>query len=78
MIFGDFSSRERRVYGPKPVKSVLSNTQSVAATDEQEQIRCRAYGIYAQNGYCDGYALDDWLTAEREVRSELLVERCSV
>jgi hypothetical protein len=78
MIFCDFASRERRVYAPKPIRSVSSDTQSLAATDEQEQIRCRAYGIYVQNGYCDGYALDDWLTAEREVRSERLIERCSV
>jgi hypothetical protein len=37
--------------------------------DIQARIADRAYEIYAQRGYREGYALDDWLEAEREIRS---------
>jgi hypothetical protein len=73
--FGDFSFQERRLAGPKAIKSVPSR-QIPAANDDQEQIRYRAYGLYVQNGYRDGYAIDDWLTAERQVRGKLLSNRC--
>jgi hypothetical protein len=31
----------------------------------------RAYELYSERGYRHGYALDDWLEAEREVLSQI-------
>lgn len=33
-----------------------------------EQIARRAYELYAQRGYIDGYAEEDWAQAERELK----------
>ncbi len=33
-----------------------------------EQIRERAYETYIQRGRIDGFALDDWLQAEKELK----------
>ena len=33
----------------------------------EERIRKRAYQLYEQRGRVDGFALDDWLRAEREI-----------
>ena len=35
--------------------------------DIEEGIRRRAYELYEQRGRVDGFALDDWLQAEREI-----------
>ena len=35
-----------------------------------EEIRQRAYEIYLNRGAAPGFELDDWLQAERELRSE--------
>jgi hypothetical protein len=31
----------------------------------------RAYELYSERGYRHGYALDDWLDAEREILSQI-------
>lgn len=31
------------------------------------RIRDRAFGLFSERGFDDGHALDDWLTAEREI-----------
>lgn len=33
----------------------------------EEYIRLRAYQLYEQRGYVDGYDLEDWLQAEAEI-----------
>ena len=33
----------------------------------EERIRRRAYELYEQRGRTDGFALDDWLQAERAI-----------
>jgi hypothetical protein len=33
----------------------------------EERIRRRAYELYEERGRLDGFALDDWLQAEREL-----------
>ena len=33
-----------------------------------EQIRARAYDFYVQRGRMDGFDLEDWLRAEKELR----------
>jgi hypothetical protein len=35
--------------------------------DRQARIADCAYGLYAERGYRQGYALDDWLDAQREI-----------
>jgi hypothetical protein len=37
--------------------------------DLQERISQRAYAFYAERGYRDGCALQDWLDAEQEILS---------
>jgi hypothetical protein len=34
--------------------------------NEEEEIRQRAYKLYEERGRVDGYALKDWLQAEKE------------
>jgi hypothetical protein len=36
-------------------------------SDIEAAIRVRAYELYAQRGYVEGFEEEDWLTAEREV-----------
>lgn len=36
--------------------------------DVQARIADRAYALHAERGYRQGYALEDWLEAEREIR----------
>ena len=51
---------------------VSRGTALTAATQEdadlQARIATRAYELYRQRGSQDGYALEDWLQAEREIR----------
>jgi hypothetical protein len=35
----------------------------------EQQIQQRAYELYDQRGRTDGHDLDDWLQAEREIKS---------
>lgn len=59
-------------------KSPLSKTAktltqpSVSVCDDLgARIANRAYELYAERGYGDGYALEDWIKAEREVLSQV-------
>jgi hypothetical protein len=36
-------------------------------SDLEAAIRARAYELYAQRGYVEGFEAEDWLAAEREV-----------
>ena len=47
------------------------NGSAVHATsaDLENQIRMRAYQLYAERGYANGQAERDWLEAEREILS---------
>ncbi|HSL23121.1 MAG TPA: DUF2934 domain-containing protein [Vicinamibacterales bacterium] len=42
---------------------------SVGSVATEEEIARRAYEIYTERGGRDGYDLDDWLQAERELRN---------
>lgn len=58
-----FQSPEPDVLQKEPVHS-----QPVSPPDDtQARITDRAYELYAERGYRQGYALDDWLEAEREI-----------
>ena len=37
------------------------------SSDLEAAIRLRAYELYAQRGYLEGFEKEDWLQAEREV-----------
>lgn len=55
--------REAAVSQKEPVHS-----QPVSPHDDvQARIGDRAYALHAERGYRQGYALDDWLEAEREI-----------
>ncbi len=46
--------------------------QPVSSRDDVSiLIAKRAYELYSERGYRHGYALDDWLDAEREILSRL-------
>lgn len=46
-------------------------------TPARDQIEVRAYEIYLQRGAEDGHALEDWLTAERQLNEEPAQRRLS-
>jgi len=56
-------SREPAVSVKEPVHSQPVSPQD----DVQARITDRAYELYTERGYREGYAVDDWLEAEREV-----------
>jgi Protein of unknown function (DUF2934) len=39
-------------------------------SNSSEEIQRRAYQLYLQRGGQEGYALDDWLKAENELRGQ--------
>lgn len=58
------------------MKARKSSTTTMANTSAgmaglDEQIRARAYELYEQRGRSDGYALDDWLSAEAELKQRM-------
>ncbi|WHZ25207.1 MAG: hypothetical protein OJF51_000002 [Nitrospira sp.] len=55
------AKHERRI-GQPPVSK-----QTRSSSDRLQQIATRAYELYAARGYEQGYDLDDWLEAEREI-----------
>jgi Protein of unknown function (DUF2934) len=44
-----------------------ANGDTTAASLDRQRIAMRAYELYLARGGADGAALDDWLTAEREM-----------
>jgi hypothetical protein len=44
--------------------------ESVVVDPPHEMIELRAYELFAQRGYADGYHLEDWLIAESELKSK--------
>ena len=49
-----------------PQKKPVHSQPVLPCDDLQARIAKRAYEIHAERGYRYGYALDDWLEAERE------------
>jgi hypothetical protein len=47
--------------------AIDSFTDSIAAQLDQQQVAVRAYEIYERRGRAEGYDVEDWLTAEREI-----------
>ncbi len=55
---------------PKKPVAGHATSDEAAAFIVEEVIRRRAYELYEQRGRGDGHALEDWLTAEAELRPE--------
>jgi hypothetical protein len=70
----DISSESREAAAhstgkPLPAASLVKPARQLQSSSEdlQERITLRAYELYAQRGWRDGFALEDWLDAEREI-----------
>ncbi len=50
-----------------PQKEPVHSHPVSPCDDLQARITDRAYQLYTERGYREGYALDDWLEAEREI-----------
>ena len=51
--------------------TTLRNSQKSRTSDAlKKEIQKKAYELYEQRGCIDGYDLEDWLEAERFVRSD--------
>ena len=48
--------------------SITAGHATVTGAGLEEHIRQRAYELYEQRGRCDGFAEEDWLQAESELR----------
>jgi hypothetical protein len=53
---------------PEPV--VIIESVVVEYDPPRELIEARAYELFVQRGYVDGYHMEDWLTAEYELKSK--------
>ena len=42
----------------------LTNRKSAITTDDEENVRARAYELYEVHGRIDGHAEEDWLQAQ--------------
>lgn len=62
------SAESIQVQEPAVSQNESVHSQPVSPPDDlQARISDRAYELHAQRGYRQGYALDDWLEAEREI-----------
>ena len=65
-------SRSHRQHGSRSRQPTAANQplhgQSVSECDDlHARIAKRAYEIHAERGYRNGYDLEDWIEAEREI-----------
>jgi hypothetical protein len=54
----------------KSVPHVDSVKPNGNGADLESEIRVRAYELYVERGYAEGYQHEDWLVAEREVKAK--------
>ena len=52
----------------KPSTLAPKSDEPTVLIPMEQQIQRRAYELYEQRGRTDGYDLDDWLQAEREIK----------
>ena len=65
--------KTRRTSKPKPPSPVMRRAsegrgRKAPGLSADARIAMRAYELYEQRGCQDGYTLEDWLQAEREIR----------
>ncbi len=67
---------EEQVQTPETAAAASADDRSfsaggpAASSPTREDIARRAYEIYAARGGTDGYDIEDWLQAERELRGQ--------
>jgi hypothetical protein len=61
----------RVVRQPEQAASATGKPSVTVCDDLQQRIALRAYELFEGRGYGHGYALDDWIQAEREVLSQI-------
>jgi hypothetical protein len=61
------AQKKEHTGGGRTAKPPQSAHDRRAAAPDRERIAKRAYELYLARGASDGDALDDWLTAEREL-----------
>lgn len=57
------------------IGSSQNSGDTAAATIDREVVAHRAYELYLERGAEDGRDVDDWLTAERELRASTTTPR---
>jgi Protein of unknown function (DUF2934) len=70
-------TRGRKVTSVPPPPTILEPRREVVAVNPfvsnlEEEIRRRAYELYLERGCSAGKESEDWIAAEREVRSRLM------
>ncbi len=67
--------RKSKAAEPTSVPVVAEPRKNLVPINLEEEIRRRAYELYVERGSTPGNENEDWLTAEREVRSRYQAER---
>jgi hypothetical protein len=49
-------------------KTAAAGNGNAIPINLEDEIRCRAYELYAERGFSSGHEHEDWLRAEREVK----------
>lgn len=70
------SQKERQMYLAKKDGDPISESISIPSEDQSvdgldARITARVYELYAERGYREGYAGQDWLDAEREILNRI-------
>jgi len=53
-----------------PDSTVVTESVTKESSPPRELIEVRAYELFVERGYVDGYHLEDWLMAERELKAK--------
>jgi len=61
--------RKSKIAETAPVQAVAESRNNVVPINLEDEIRRRAYEIFVERGSTPGSENEDWLVAEREVRS---------
>lgn len=59
-------SAKNRILAP-PQRNPVDSQPVSPPDDLQTRISTRAYTLYTERGYRQGFAIEDWLDAEREI-----------
>jgi len=73
---GNGTRRTRKPVSAQP-PTVLEPRKDTVPDNLEEQIRQRAYELYLERGSKPGHESEDWLIAEREVRSRQMNRQAS-
>ena len=68
---GKTQATAKRAVQPKVASQDLPTPSVSICDDLQVRIAVRAHELYVKRGCGDGYALDDWVQAEREILNQV-------